>query len=62
MKQNFNRLSAWLGAVLAATWAMPFGQAQVQVTDNVVVVVDASGSMGARMGGSTRMSVAKDAL
>jgi hypothetical protein len=41
---------------------MPFGQAQVQVTDNVVVVVDASGSMGAPMGGSTRMSVAKDAL
>ena len=62
MKQNFNRLSTWLGAVLAATWAMPFGQAQVQVTDNVVVVVDASGSMGAPMGGSTRMSVAKDAL
>ena len=62
MKQNFNRLSAWLGAVLAATSAMPFGQAQVQVTDNVVVVVDASGSMGAPMGGSTRMSVAKDAL
>ena len=62
MKQNFNRLSAWLGAVLAATWAVPLGQAQVQVTDNVVVVVDASGSMGAPMGGSTRMSVAKDAL
>jgi len=62
MKQNFNRLSTWLGAVLAATWAMPFGQAQVQVTDNVVVVVDASGSMGAPMGGSTRMSVAKEAL
>ena len=62
MKQNFNRLSTWLGAVLAATWAMPFGQAQVQVTDNVVVVVDASGSMGTPMGGSTRMSVAKDAL
>lgn len=62
MKQNFNRLSAWLGAVLATTWAMPFGQAQVQVTDNVVVVVDASGSMGAPMGDSTRMSVAKDAL
>jgi hypothetical protein len=62
MKQNFNRLSAWLGAVLAATSAMPFGQAQVQVTDNVVVVVDASGSMGEPMGGSTRMSVAKDAL
>ncbi|SVB43750.1 uncharacterized protein METZ01_LOCUS196604, partial [marine metagenome] len=44
MKQNFNRLSAWLGAVLVATSAMPFGQSQVQVTDNVVVVVDASGS------------------
>ena len=62
MKQNFNRLSAWLGAVLAATSAMPFGQAQVQVTDNVVVVVDASGSMGEPMGGSSRMSVAKEAL
>jgi hypothetical protein len=62
MKQNFNRLSACLGAVLAATWAMPFGQAQVQVTDNVVVVVDASGSMGTPMGGSSRMSVAKEAL
>ena len=64
MKQNFNRLSAWLGAVLVATLAMPFGQAQVQVTDNVVVVVDASGSMDTRMAGTgrDRMSVAKDAL
>jgi hypothetical protein len=51
-----------LGAVLAGLWAAPLGQAQVQVTDNVVVVVDASGSMGAPMGGSTRMSVAKNAL
>jgi len=48
--------------VLAGLWAAPLGQAQVQVTDNVVVVVDASGSMGAPMGGSTRMSVAKNAL
>ena len=62
MRQNLNQLGALLGAVLVATSAMPFGQAQVQVTDNVVVVVDASGSMGAPMGGSTRMSVAKDAL
>jgi hypothetical protein len=55
-------LGALLGAVLAGLWAAPLGQAQVQVTDNVVVVVDASGSMGAPMGGSTRMSVAKNAL
>ena len=62
MRHNLNQLGAWLGAVSAALWAVPLGQAQVQVTDNVVVVVDASGSMGAPMGGSTRMSVAKDAL
>ena len=62
MRQNLNQLGALLGAVLAGLWAAPLGQAQVQVTDNVVVVVDASGSMGAPMGGSTRMSVAKDAL
>ena len=62
MRHNLNQLGAWLGAVSAALWAAPLGQAQVQVTDNVVVVVDASGSMGAPMGGSTRMSVAKDAL
>ena len=62
MRHNLNQLGAWLGAVSAALWAVPLGQAQVQVTDNVVVVVDASGSMGAPMGGSTRMSVAKNAL
>ncbi len=62
MRQNLNQLGALLGAVLAGLWAAPLGQAQVQVTDNVVVVVDASGSMGAPMGGSTRMSVAKNAL
>ena len=62
MRQNLNQLGALLGAVLAGLLAAPLGQAQVQVTDNVVVVVDASGSMGAPMGGSTRMSVAKDAL
>ncbi len=62
MRQNLNQLGALLGAVLAGLWAAPLGQAQVQVTDNVVVVVDASGSMGTPMGGSTRMSVAKDAL
>ena len=62
MRQNLNQLGALLGAVLAGLWAAPLGQAQVQVTDNVVVVVDASGSMGAPMGGSTRMSVAKEAL
>ena len=62
MRHNLNQLGAWLGAVSAALWAVPLGQAQVQVTDNVVVVVDASGSMGAPMGGSTRMSVAKEAL
>ena len=52
MKQNLNQLSALLGAVLAGLWAAPLGQAQVQVTDNVVVVVDASGSMGAPMAGT----------
>ena len=64
MRQNLNQLGAWLGAVSAALWAVPLGQAQVQVTDNVVVVVDASGSMGANMAGTgrDRMSVAKDAL
>ena len=64
MRHNLNQLGAWLGAVLASLWAMPLGQAQVQVTDNVVVVVDASGSMGANMAGTgrDRMSVAKDAL
>ena len=64
MRQNLNQLGALLGAVLAGLWAAPLGQAQVQVTDNVVVVVDASGSMGANMAGTgrDRMSVAKDAL
>ena len=64
MRHNLNQLGAWLGAVSASLWAMPLGQAQVQVTDNVVVVVDASGSMGANMAGTgrDRMSVAKDAL
>ena len=64
MRHNLNQLGAWLGAVSAALWAVPLGQAQVQVTDNVVVVVDASGSMGANMAGTgrDRMSVAKDAL
>ena len=64
MRHNLNQLGAWLGAVSAALWAVPLGQAQVQVTDNVVVVVDASGSMGANMAGTgrARMSVAKDAL
>ena len=64
MRHNLNQLGAWLGAVSASIWAMPLGQAQVQVTDNVVVVVDASGSMGANMAGTgrDRMSVAKDAL
>ena len=34
----------------------------MQVTDNVIVVVDASGSMGTPMGGTDRMSVAREAL
>ena len=64
MRHNLNQLGAWLGAVSAALWAVPLGQAQVQVTDNVVVVVDASGSMDTHMAGTgrDRMSVAKDAL
>ena len=64
MKPNLNRMSAWLGVVLVGLWAAPLGQAQVQVTDNVVVVVDASGSMGTHMAGTgrDRMTVAKEAL
>ncbi len=64
MRHNLNQLGALLGAVSASLWAAPLGQAQVQVTDSVVVVVDASGSMGANMAGTgrDRMSVAKDAL
>ncbi|MEC9081834.1 MAG: VWA domain-containing protein [Verrucomicrobiota bacterium] len=50
--------------ILSSFWLAPFGQAQVEVTDNVVVVVDASGSMSTIMSGTgrDRMSVAKDAL
>ena len=50
--------------ILSSLWLAPFGQAQVEVTDNVVVVVDASGSMSTIMSGTgrDRMSVAKDAL
>ena len=67
MKHKMNLkhfLSTWLSAVLIGLWAAPLGQAEVQVTDSVVVVVDASGSMGAVMAGTgrDRMSVAKDAL
>ena len=64
MRKNLNQLGAWVGVVLAGLWVAPLGQAQVQVTDNVVVVVDASGSMGTHMAGTgrDRMTVAKDAL
>ena len=55
---------AWLGLVALGLWMTPLGQAQMHVTDNVVVVVDASGSMGTPMKGSNtdRMTVAKNAL
>ena len=64
MKHNLTQRVAWLGVVLAGLCIAPLGQAQVQVTDNVVVVVDASGSMGTHMAGTgrDRMTVAKDAL
>jgi len=64
MKRNDMICRVWLGLVALCLWLTPLGQAQVQVTDNVVVVVDASGSMGTPMRGtnSDRMSVAKDAL
>ena len=54
----------WLGLVALGLWLTPLGQAEVHVTDNVVVVVDASGSMGTPMRGTNRdrMSVARDAL
>ena len=57
-------LSGWLSALLIGLWAMPLVHAEVQMTDSVVVVVDASGSMGSVMAGTgrDRMSVAKDAL
>lgn len=57
-------LSGWLSALLIGLWAMPLVRAEVQMTDSVVVVVDASGSMGSVMAGTgrDRMSVAKDAL
>ena len=38
MKPNLNRMRAWLGVVLVGLWVAPLGQAQVQVTDNVVAV------------------------
>ena len=41
MRLKLNQLGAWLGAVSTSLWAVPLGQAQVQVTDSVVVVVDA---------------------
>ena len=55
---------AWVGLTALSLWLTPLGQAEVHVTDNVVVVVDASGSMGSPMRGTNtdRMSVAKDAL
>jgi hypothetical protein len=67
MKHNTNLkhfFSGWLSAMLIGLWAVPLGHAEVQVTDSVVVVVDASGSMGSVMAGTgrDRMSVAKDAL
>ncbi len=51
-----------LGLLAASLWFAPISRAEVQVTDNVVVVVDASGSMGTPMAGTDRMSVARDAL
>jgi len=64
MSKYIKYFGAWFGAVLLGCCAAPLGQAEVLVTDNVVVVVDASGSMGQPMGnaGGDRMSVAKDAL
>ena len=64
MKRNNMTGRAWLGLVSLGLWLTPLGQAEVQVTDNVVVVVDASGSMGTPMNRTNRdrMSVAKDAL
>ena len=64
MEIKINKLGACFGMILSSFWLAPFGQAQVEVTDNVVVVVDASGSMSTIMSGTgrDRMSVAKDAL
>ena len=51
-----------LGLIAIGICFSPCLRAEVQVTDNVVVVVDASGSMGTPMAGIDRMSVARDAL
>lgn len=60
---NKNKISKFvLGLLVVSFWVAPFSRAEVQVTDNVVVVVDASGSMGTPMAGTDRMSVARDAL
>ena len=50
------------GLLAIGFWFSPLIRAEVQVTDNVIVVVDASGSMGTPMGGADRMSVAREAL
>ena len=50
------------GLLTICFWFAPASLAEIQVTDNVVVVVDASGSMGTPMGGMDRMAVARDAL
>ena len=50
------------GLLAIGFWYAPLIRAEVQVTDNVIVVVDASGSMGTPMGGTDRMSVAREAL
>ena len=50
------------GLLAIGFWFAPLIRAEVQVTDNVIVVVDASGSMGTPMGGTDRMSVAREAL
>ena len=50
------------GLLAIGFWFAPLIRAEVQVTDNVIVVVDASGSMGTPMGGADRMSVAREAL
>ena len=58
-----NKISKFvLGLLVVSFWVAPFSRAEVQVTDNVVVVVDASGSMGTPMAGTDRMSVARNAL
>ena len=62
MNHKYKAINFVFGLLAVGLWFAPLSRAEVQVTDNVIVVVDASGSMGTPMGGTDRMSVAREAL